>query len=41
MQTVVDFIDSVLMNIEDEASIGGIKQEVKIFMQQFPLYTNI
>jgi glycine hydroxymethyltransferase len=41
MQTVVDFIDKVLMNIDDETVIGSVKEEVKAFMQQFPLYPEL
>ncbi len=41
MQTVVDFIDKVLMNIDDETIIASVKQEVKAFMQQFPLYPEL
>ena len=41
METVVEFIDKVLMNADDEALIGGVKQEVKSFMQQFPLYPEL
>ena len=38
MQVVVDFIDKILMNIDDEAVIASVKEEVKTFMKQFPLY---
>ncbi|MGB4843644.1 MAG: serine hydroxymethyltransferase [Ferruginibacter sp.] len=38
MQTVVNFIDKVLMNIDDEAVIAFVKEEVKAFMKMFPLY---
>lgn len=38
MQTVVNFIDNILMNIDDEAVIATVKEEVKAFMKQFPLY---
>ena len=41
MQTVVDFIDKVLMNIDDEAVIAAVKEEVKSFMKQFPLYPEL
>lgn len=41
MQTVVDFIDRVLMNIDDEAVIAAVKKEVKDFMKQFPLYPEL
>ncbi|MFZ1529684.1 MAG: serine hydroxymethyltransferase [Ferruginibacter sp.] len=41
MQTVVDLIDRVLMNIDDEAVIAAVKEEVKNFMKQFPLYPKL
>ncbi|MCW3120324.1 MAG: serine hydroxymethyltransferase, partial [Chitinophagaceae bacterium] len=41
MQTVVDFIDKVLMNPGDENLISGVRIEVKEFMQQFPLYAEL
>jgi len=41
MQTVVDFIDRVLMNIDDETVIAAVKGEVKTFMKQFPLYPEL
>ena len=41
MQTVVDLIDKVLMNIDDEAVIAAVKDEVKSFMKQFPLYPEL
>ncbi len=41
METVVSFIDKVLMNADDEATIAGVKAEVKTFMQQFPLYPEL
>ncbi|MBK7308875.1 MAG: serine hydroxymethyltransferase, partial [Chitinophagaceae bacterium] len=41
MKTVVDFIDKVLMNIDDEAVIAAVKEEVKSFMKQFPLYPEL
>jgi glycine hydroxymethyltransferase len=41
MQTVVNFIDKVLMNIDDEAVIASVKEEVKTFMKQFPLYPEL
>jgi len=41
MQTVVDLIDKVLMNIDDEAVIASVKDEVKSFMKQFPLYPEL
>ena len=41
MQTVVDFIDRVLSNIDDENNIANVKAEVKTFMGQFPLYPEL
>lgn len=38
---VVDMIDRVLMNIDDEKLIGDVREEVKAFMQQFPLYPEL
>ncbi|RYD76953.1 MAG: serine hydroxymethyltransferase, partial [Sphingobacteriales bacterium] len=41
MQTVVNFIDKILMNIDDEAIIASVEDEVKSFMKQFPLYPEL
>ena len=41
METVVSYIDTVLMNTDDEAIISKTKNEVKAFMQQFPLYPEL
>lgn len=41
METVVEFIDQVLMNADDENVIGSVKNEVRHFMQQFPLYPEL
>lgn len=41
MQIIVDLIDKVLMNIDDEATISSVKEEVKTFMKQFPLYPEL
>jgi glycine hydroxymethyltransferase len=38
MQTVVDFIDRVLMNIDDAAVVSSVAKDVHSFMDQFPLY---
>ena len=38
MQTIVDFIDRVLMNHEDEQNISAVKNEVNALMKRFPLY---
>ena len=41
METVVAFIDKVLMNADEEAVLAAVKAEVKTFMQQFPLYPEL
>jgi glycine hydroxymethyltransferase len=41
MKTVVDFVDTVLMNIDDEKTISSVKNEVKDFMKQFVLYPEL
>jgi glycine hydroxymethyltransferase len=41
METVVDFVDKVLMNIDDEKTITSVKGEVKEFMAAFPLYPGL
>ena len=41
METVVAMLDKILMNIDDEKMISDTKAEVKIFMQQFPLYPEL
>lgn len=41
MQTVVGFIDTVLMNIDDEQIIKKVAETVKNFMKDFPLYPNL
>jgi glycine hydroxymethyltransferase len=41
METVVALIDKVLLNVDDEAVIAGVKAEVRTFMQQFPLYPEL
>ena len=41
METVVAHIDNVLMNTDDEATISKTRDEVKAFMQQFPLYPEL
>jgi glycine hydroxymethyltransferase len=41
METVVELIDRVLMNITDESLIVKLSDEVKNFMQQFPLYPEL
>jgi glycine hydroxymethyltransferase len=41
MQTVVDMIDKVLMNIDDAAVIENVAKDVHGFMEQFPLYPDL
>ena len=41
METVVNLIDKVLMNADDENTITEIRNEVKEFMKQFPLYPEL
>jgi glycine hydroxymethyltransferase len=41
MQTVVDFVDKVLMNLEDEKIISSVKNDVKDFMKGFVLYPEL
>jgi glycine hydroxymethyltransferase len=41
MTTVVDFVDKVLMNIDDEKIITSVKNDVKDFMKQFVLYPEL
>lgn len=41
MQTVVDLIDRVLMNIDDAATISSVADEVHQFMSSFPLYSEL
>ncbi len=41
MEIVVNLIDKVLMNADDERTIASVKEEVKLFMKQFPLYPEL
>ena len=41
METVVNLVDKVLMNADDENIIASVKEEVKDFMLQFPLYPEL
>jgi glycine hydroxymethyltransferase len=41
MQTVVDLIDKVLMNINDENTIQSVAGDVHDFMAEFPLYPEL
>src|SRR5215213_5227580 len=41
MQTVVDLIDKVLMNIDDTTVVNRVSDDVHDFMKQFPLYPEL
>ncbi len=41
METIVGFIDQVLMNADDEQKIAAVRNDVKQFMEQFPLYPEL
>lgn len=41
MQTVVDFIETVLMNIDNANTISNVSKDVHDFMKQFPLYPEL
>lgn len=41
MEMVVSLIDKVLMNIDDEAVVKKVSEEVKALMEDFPLYPEI
>ncbi len=41
MQTVVEMIDKVLMHADEEQVVASVKEDVKAFMQQFPLYPEL
>lgn len=41
METVVSLIDTVLTNPDDENTLQRVKEEVKEFMKQFPLYPEL
>jgi glycine hydroxymethyltransferase len=41
METVVDLVDKVLNNLENEKLISDVRDSVKQFMQQFPLYPEL
>ncbi|GAB3021579.1 serine hydroxymethyltransferase [Niabella terrae] len=38
---VVDFIDKVLMNADEQQVVDTVRNEVKTYMQQFPLYPEL
>jgi glycine/serine hydroxymethyltransferase len=37
----VDLVDKVLMNLDDEKTVGSVKNEVKELMKAFPLYPEL
>jgi glycine hydroxymethyltransferase len=41
MQTVVDLIDKVLMNIDDASTVSAVANEVHELMSSFPLYPEL
>ena len=41
METVVAMIDKVLMKADDENVIASVREDVKEFMKQFPLYPEL
>ncbi|MEO6327507.1 MAG: serine hydroxymethyltransferase [Ginsengibacter sp.] len=41
MVTVVDMVDKILMNIDSENVVTGVREEVKEWMKKFPLYPEI
>ena len=41
METVVELVDLVLMNIDDEKTIKSVSDEVKKWMKEFPLYPEL
>ena len=41
MQTVVDLVDKVLMNIDNENMIASVKNDVQTLMKHFPLYPEL
>ena len=41
METVVEFMDRILMNADDDHLAASLKEEIRIFMQQFPLYPEL
>ncbi|MFI5186403.1 MAG: serine hydroxymethyltransferase [Chitinophagales bacterium] len=41
METIVEMVDRVLMNLKDEKTIQCVSEEVKKWMKQFPLYPEL
>jgi glycine hydroxymethyltransferase len=41
METVVNLIDKILTDIDNEATINTVKNDVRAFMKQFPLYPEL
>ncbi len=41
METVIELVDRVLMNIDDEKIISSVREDVKKWMKEFPLYPEL
>jgi glycine hydroxymethyltransferase len=41
MKDVVNLVDKILMNLDDEKIIGGVKNDVEELMSKFPLYPEL
>ncbi|PWT78158.1 MAG: serine hydroxymethyltransferase [Bacteroidetes bacterium] len=41
MEKLVDFIDSAIVNAEQDAELECVRKKVNLFMQQFPLYPEL
>src|SRR6478735_7582982 len=41
MQTVVDLLDKVLMNVDDSSVVNSVANDVHAFMKRFPLYPEL
>jgi len=41
METVVELVDQVLMNIDDDKTIKSVSDKVKSWMKEFPLYAEL
>src|SRR5687768_5636020 len=40
MERIVGLIDEVLMNVDNDAKIASVKQEINTWMEQYPLFSN-
>jgi glycine hydroxymethyltransferase len=38
MEQIADYIDTVLMNHENESIIAGVRKNINTWMEKFPLY---